>query len=159
MAHPREEAWRRTRFTDDELHEYREAFDVFDRNRDGRITAPELKDMMIQLGQEVTDKELKDIMTSVDKSRNGYIDFDSFCYIMHTCAPRSIDEQLREAFNLIHKDGTQKITSVDLKAALRRIGDTEITDDEIEELIREIDLDGDGMVDFEEFVKIMLAKT
>ena len=46
--------------------EYKEAFDIFDANKDGRISMAELKQMMIQLGQEPTDEEVTNIMTTAD---------------------------------------------------------------------------------------------
>ena len=33
-----------------------------------------------------------------------------------------------------------------------------LTDDEVEEMIREADIDGDGQINYEEFVKMMMAK-
>ena len=33
-----------------------------------------------------------------------------------------------------------------------------LTDEEVDEMIREADIDGDGQVDYEEFVKMMMAK-
>ncbi len=46
--------------------EYREAFSMFDQNGDGSISATELKNVMKQLGQDMSDQELKKIMNSVD---------------------------------------------------------------------------------------------
>ena len=50
--------------------EYKEAFDIFDANKDGKISTAELKQMMIQLGQEPTDDEVKSIMTTADTNGN-----------------------------------------------------------------------------------------
>ena len=33
-----------------------------------------------------------------------------------------------------------------------------LTDDEVDEMIREADLDGDGHINYEEFVRMMMAK-
>ena len=33
-----------------------------------------------------------------------------------------------------------------------------LTDEEVEEMVREADVDGDGQKNYEEFVKIMMAK-
>ena len=52
------------------------------------------------------------------------------------------------------KDGDGKISSTELKQVMANLGE-KLTDDEIEEMIREADADGDGEVDYEEFVKMM----
>jgi len=33
-----------------------------------------------------------------------------------------------------------------------------LTDEEVDEMIREADVDGDGQINYEEFVKMMMAK-
>ncbi|KAK2166447.1 hypothetical protein LSH36_39g12011 [Paralvinella palmiformis] len=90
-------------FSRAQIEEYREAFELFDLNKDGRITMSELRIMMTQLGQQISDQELEEIMNSIDTKHKGYIDFDQFCHVMDTCAPRTIEEQLRETFKLIDK--------------------------------------------------------
>ena len=62
--------------------------------------------------------------------------------------PSDDTEQIRQAFMVIDKDGSGKISSVELKAVLRSLGD-KTSDADIEEIIREIDLNGDGEVDYE----------
>jgi len=47
--------------------EYKEAFDMFDENGDGKISRDELRKMMSNLGQAPSDKEINDIMTTSDK--------------------------------------------------------------------------------------------
>lgn len=45
---------------------------------------------------------------------------------------------------------------VQLRSVMRTIGE-KVTDEEVAQMVKEADLDGDGLVDYEEFVRMMLA--
>lgn len=60
----------------------------------------------------------------------------------------------RSTFQVFDKDGDGKISMAELKTVMANLGEN-LTNDEIEEMIREADADGDGEVDYEEFVKMM----
>lgn len=88
-------------------------------------------------------------MTNSLFTGSGFIDFDEFVAVMADFMPQDESEQLRQAFAMIDNDGSGKISSAELKNVLRSLGDKHISNDEIEEIIREIDLDGDGQIDYE----------
>ncbi|MCQ2816093.1 MAG: EF-hand domain-containing protein [archaeon] len=50
----------------EKIREFKEAFEIFDKDKDGYITAKELKDIMKNLGQDPTDAELQDMINEVD---------------------------------------------------------------------------------------------
>ena len=52
------------------------------------------------------------------------------------------------------KDGNGTIDSRELRHVMLNLGEA-LTDDEVDDMIREIDVDGDGEVDCEEFVMMM----
>lgn len=58
--------------------ELMEAFQVFDCNRNGRISPTELKVTMKNLGQELTDDQLKLMIQEADCNGDGVIDFEEF---------------------------------------------------------------------------------
>ena len=62
--------------------------------------------------------------------------------------PRDDHEQIRQAFTMIDEDGSGKIGTAKLKNVLRIIGE-KMSDEEIQEVIRELDLNGDGELDYE----------
>ena len=65
---------------------------------------------------------------------------------------------LEEAFRLFDQDGSGSITRDEIKEAFRSvIADTgeELPEDEIDYMIKEFDVDGDGTIDFEEFKNYM----
>jgi len=139
--------------TADQRAEMRDAFDLFDADKDSKITSGELGAMMRKLGQNPDAAELRAIMRACDAKGKGYIDFEDFCTTLVKFSPRDLSEQVKDAFEMIDNDGSGAISSEEIKKILQSIGD-QATEAEIEEIIREIDLDGDGEIDYQEFVKI-----
>ena len=58
---------------------------------------------------------------------------------------------------MFDKDGNGKISKEELKLVMKNLGEN-LTDAEISEMILEADDNGDGAVDYEEFVKMMQTK-
>lgn len=61
-----------------EEEEIREAFEVFDKNQDGRISFDELKQILTSLGQNLMDSEIAALIKEVDENKDGFIDFEEF---------------------------------------------------------------------------------
>ncbi|RMZ55647.1 hypothetical protein APUTEX25_000230 [Auxenochlorella protothecoides] len=124
----------------------------------GTITTKELGTVMRSLGQNPTEAELKDMISEVDADKNGTIDFPEFLSLMaRKMKDSDSEEELREAFKVFDKDGNGFISSAELRHVMTNLGE-KLTDEEVDEMIREADADGDGQVNYEEFVKMMLAK-
>lgn len=144
------------KFTSEQVEEYREAFDLFDKDGDGSITTSELGVVMRSLGQEPTVKELENMIKEIDEDGNGAIDFDEFLHMMAKKHAECADpeEELREAFQVFDKDGNGYISKEELHLVMNNLGE-KLTDDEIAEMIKEADADGDGQVNYREFVSMM----
>ena len=67
---------------------------------------------------------------------------------MKAWAPATFEEQVREAFHLIDHDGGGTISANELKQVMKNLGDN-LSHREVEDMIREIDLDGDGEIDYQ----------
>jgi len=65
-------------------------------------------------------------------------------------------DELKDAFRLFDSDGVGYITTDIFKEILQEI-EPEWTEDDLMEIICDIDIDGSGTIDFEEFVKIMIG--
>lgn len=63
-------------------NEFEEAFSVFDRKGDGRISFGELKEVLTDLGEEVTDDDVRDMIAEADTTGSGYIDKQEFMAMM-----------------------------------------------------------------------------
>jgi len=143
---------------EERISEFREAFALFDKDGDGTITTKELGEMMRSLGQSPTDAELRDMINEVDEDGNGTIEFEEFRAMMER-KTRDTDpeEELKEAFKLFDKDGSGSISTQELREVMKSLGE-QLTNAEVEEMMREADADGDGQIDFYEFVKMMGGK-
>lgn len=62
----------------DFAHETRAAFDVFDKDGSGTISADELRQVMKSLGENLTDEEIDEMIREADKDKNGTIDCKSY---------------------------------------------------------------------------------
>jgi len=62
-----------------------------------------------------------------------------------------------EAFMVFDKDGNGFISAAELRHVMTNLGE-KLTDEEVDEMIREADIDGDGQVNYEEFVTMMTSK-
>ncbi len=144
--------------TDEKIMEFKAAFELFDKDRNGKITSKELGTVMRGLGQNPTEEELKQIIREVDLDGNGTIDFKEFlCLMVKKMKDTDTDEELLEAFKVFDRDGNGFITSHELRNIMNSLGEN-LSPEEIEEMIKEADLDNDGQIDYEEFVKMMMSK-
>ncbi|CAG8660041.1 5007_t:CDS:2 [Cetraspora pellucida] len=141
--------------TEEQISEYQAAFSLFDKDKDGVITIKELRDVMKSLGQNPTQTELQEMMNEVDLDSNGTIEFNEFLNMMARQADDGDnEEEMREAFKVFDKDSNGFISKDELRALMSNLGE-KLTQGEIDEMFREADLDGDGQINYEEFVKIM----
>ncbi|KAG8223443.1 hypothetical protein J437_LFUL008517, partial [Ladona fulva] len=140
-----------------QMKEFRDAFRLFDKDGDGSITQEELGRVMRSLGQFATEEELQQMLAEVDIDGDGNFSFDEFVEIvsnMGTTADRTADQEekeLRDAFRVFDKHNRGYISASDLRAVLQCLGE-DLSEEEIEDMIKEVDVDGDGRIDFYEFV-------
>lgn len=113
---------------------------------------------MRKLNQTVTEDDLKDMISVVDTKGDGKINFEEFVAMMEKRKDEADTEQeIINAFRVFDKDGNGLISKAELTNIMSILGDT-LTNEEIEEMIIEADVDGDGFINYEEFVRMMMAK-
>ena len=61
---------------------------------------------------------------------------------------RDMEEEIKEAFRVFDKDGNGFISKDELKHVMQSLGEN-LTSEEVEEMIREADIDGDGQVNYD----------
>lgn len=139
----------------EQIAEFEEAFKLFDKDGDGKITTKELGTIMRSLGQNPTEAHLREMIAEVDQDGSGTIDFDEFLALMAS-KMKDIDteQEVREAFAVFDKNNDGKISADELRAVMLKLGER-LTDEEIDEMIREADADGDGYIDYQEFSNLL----
>lgn len=143
--------------TEEQVADLKEAFLLFDKDSDGMITAAELGVVMRSLGQRPSEMELRNMVHMVDKDGNGTIEFDEFLLMMSKKIHDSDSEtELKEAFRVFDKNGDGFISPAELRHVMHNLGE-KLTDEEVEDMIKEADLDGDGLVNYSEFVLILTS--
>ncbi|XP_036182938.1 calmodulin-alpha-like isoform X1 [Myotis myotis] len=150
--------------TEEQIAEFKEAFSLFYKRSDGTITAKELVTIMRSLGQNPTETELQDMIHEVDADGNGAIDFPEFFTMMarkrkDTDVEGEInsEEEIREAFQVFDKDGNGCISAAQVCHVMTNLGE-KLIDDEVDEIIREGDIDGGGQINYKEFIQMMRTK-
>ena len=139
-------------------HDVRKVFDLFDINKDGVLSSNELKGLMITFGYHLSDQELSAIVADLDTNHNGVIDFEEFgrLFITHPPKPRGEPtvEDYMVVFSLFDRDSNGVITAAELKASLESMG-TSLTDEQVQQAIQEADTNGDGVINYAEFARMM----
>eukprot|EP00936_MAST-01D_sp_MAST-1D-sp1_P001369 g1369.t1 len=145
--------------TDEQINEFKEAFDVFDEDGGGTISADELGHVLRMLGQDPSEGDLQAIVAEVDTDGSGEIDFDEFLVMMaNQMGDQSIEEEIMDAFKFFDEDGSGGITLNELRDSMSKFGE-HLTDAQANEMLREADVNGDHEIGCDEFIKIMTCRT
>ena len=114
---------------------------------------------MRSLGQNPTEAELQEMIAEVDANGNGNIDFPEFLKLMEKKMkdPKDSEKELRDAFKVFDKDGNGFISAQELRHIMTSLGE-KLTEEEVDQMIQEADTNGDGQVDYNEFVNMMMGK-
>eukprot|EP00092_Neocalanus_flemingeri_P062616 GFUD01075567.1.p1 GENE.GFUD01075567.1~~GFUD01075567.1.p1 ORF type:complete len:149 (+),score=63.10 GFUD01075567.1:51-497(+) len=136
--------------------EFKEAFDEFDKDGSGAISSKELLGVMRAMGQNPTEDELNNLVMEVDLDGNGTIDFPEFLEMMKQKA-NEVDQEadLMEAFKIFDRDKDGYIDMKELKKVTNMLGSM-LSKEEVDEFMAEADVDGNGKLDYDEFVKMLL---
>ncbi|KAK2652441.1 hypothetical protein Ddye_012297 [Dipteronia dyeriana] len=141
--------------------EVRKVFNKFDKNGDGKISVDELKDILRALGTKPSAEEVKRIMQEIDKDGDGYIDLDEFTeFHSVTGGGSAVDgssKELKDAFDLFDVDKNGVISVSELHSVLKKLGE-KCSMKDCAKMISQVDSDGDGNVNFEEFKKMMTRR-
>lgn len=110
---------------------------------------------MQSLGQKPSDSEVEAMIQQADQDGDGSIDFLEFLEVMASkIGENSFEDDLREAFQLFDRDNNGYISKREMRFVMSSLGE-QITDAGVDNMMREVDLDGDGRVNYEEFIRMM----
>ena len=143
----------------EDVKQIKEAFDLFDADKSGHVDTTELKEALQNIGLPSESQTLKTIMDTLDADKSGEVDFDEFINLLSAkAAVGDTREDLRKVFELFTGGKSKKIDFKILKQIGEELSDLGMTEQEMSEMIKRADTNGDGGVDFEEFYNIMTKK-
>ncbi|ESW27581.1 hypothetical protein PHAVU_003G214700 [Phaseolus vulgaris] len=142
--------------SDEQVSAMKEAFTLFDTNRNGRIAPSELGILMRSLGGNPTEAQLKAIVA--EEKLTSPFDFSQFLDLMAKhLKVEPFDRQLRDAFKVIDKDSTGFVSVTELRHILTCIGE-KLEPSEFDEWINDASVITDGKIRYEDFITKMIAK-
>ncbi len=139
-----------TQLNEKETNSMKQMFSQIDKNQDGFITMEELQSTLSKCKSKV---EIEEIMKTLDMSSTGKINYSEFLAASMDHNVFLKKEYLVNAFNEFDKDKNGKITSAELKEILGK--DTNISASVWDDMIKAADTNGDGVIDFDEFMAMM----
>ena len=142
-----------SRLDESEIDSLKKTFEAFNLQKDGQISYEELKKGLKELNcQKITDEELCELFKSIDVDKNGKIDYTEFLAATLQKKMYLKEERLYEAFCNFDLDGCGKITKEELMNVLKSDPSQE---NEIENIIKSIDKNGEGSINYKEFLEMM----
>ncbi|XP_045046554.1 calmodulin-like protein 6 isoform X2 [Desmodus rotundus] len=148
------------RLTAAQVTEYKGVFEMFDEEGNGEVKTAELERLMSLLGINPTKSELTSMAKDVDRDNKGFFNCDSFLALMGIYWEKAQNQEgeLRAAFRVFDKEGKGYIDWDTLKYVLMNAGEP-LNEVEAEQMMKEADKDGDGTIDYEEFVAMMTGES
>lgn len=145
-------------------NQFKEVFKVIDANGDGKISTFELSELLLCLGYEKSTalKEAQGMMSAMDYDGDGVVELDEFIDVMNSSSggrklgvEKEEDDHLMDAFIIFDVDRNGLISPRELQRVLISLGCDGCSLEDCSRMIKAVDKDGDGFVDFEDFRSMM----
>jgi len=151
VSHLSETPVNETTLREEEVEKLWKAFKVIDADGNDAISAKELRQVMRSLGHNPTDIKLRDMFKEVNVDLTDTISFEEFTALL-LAKPRNHQHSLKLAFSIFDKNNSGQITADEMRSVMSKFG---LMDEELDEMLKEVDSDGDGSINFEEFCCLM----
>jgi len=125
-------------------------FRAMDINGDGKLQKDEIKNGYAEFfGRHLTDQEVDELFNKVDADGSGEIEYSEF--VVATLNEKNLlsNNKLQQAFNMFDKDKGGTISTAEIKEVLS-FGQN-LDEDVIQQIITQVDANGDGEISYEEF--------
>ncbi|WOK99484.1 hypothetical protein Cni_G08196 [Canna indica] len=138
--------------SEDEIAGLKEMFKMIDADNSGQITFEELKSGLERVGAKLKESEIYALMQAADVDNSGTIDYGEFIAATLHLNKIEKEDHLFAAFSYFDKDRSGYITPDELQKACEEFG---LGDMKLEDVMKEVDQDNDGRIDYNEFVAMM----
>ncbi|KIP01631.1 hypothetical protein PHLGIDRAFT_123186 [Phlebiopsis gigantea 11061_1 CR5-6] len=136
--------------------EYKEAFALFDKKGTGAVPRDVLGDLLRALGQNPTQAEVADIVAGAPRD----VDYKTFLTILNRpdgFKPAGTPDEFIRGFQVFDKEGNGFIGAGELRYVLTQLGE-KMSDEEVDELLKGVQIGADGNVNYESFVRTILSQ-
>merc|ERR1711874_208043 len=141
--------------SEDQLLEFKGAFSLFDNDADGSISCKDLGTVFRSLGQNPTEAEIQEMMNEIASTGDSKIDFPEFLnLISRKMKDGNMEVELRQAFRVFDRSGDGLVDTDELRHVMTNLGE-KLTNEDVDEMLRMADIDHNGQINYEEFVRIM----
>eukprot|EP00435_Cladocopium_sp_Y103_P018397 s1441_g4.t1 len=148
-----------------EFKDFRHKFQLLDCDGSGRVEFDKLVQLVGSLGLTVSEATVKELVGDSEDAyfglgrKDGALDFDEFVNFMLKLKTRegfSIAEvkQFKHVFDRFDDNNNGEVEVLELADVLRYLGRT-VKLDELQVLISQVDFNGSGALEFEEFLRLM----
>merc|ERR1712146_49359 len=137
--------------SDEDMAQFKEAFELFDTDKSGFIAAMELQFCMRALGFEPSGDEVKEMLEKTDQDANAQVEFNEFVDLVSgRMDRRDPEDEMKDGFAMFDTDGKGYISWSDFQRVAAELGDKELAENEPEcqQVIDEINPQGINMNDF-----------
>ena len=138
--------------TEENLSEVRDMFKRVDKNDDGVISLDELRTVLETIFKHLPSHRIDKMVTDADKDKDGQISYEEFYRVLKR---RSKKNKFLKAFKTFDTNGDGKISLEELMEVLRQTGG-ELQEQQLKQMIKDVDKDGDGYLSYNEFLNIMV---
>ena len=132
-------------------------FNQIDKSGDGKISKAELlRGLSERYKSDTLESDVEEIYKNLDMDNNGYIGYEEFVRAAVSKEYFVRDNVLRFAFRYFDKDGSGEITFDEIEALFSQsISDKSKVHETLVNIIKEVDKNNDGKINFDEFSKVM----
>merc|ERR1719177_46301 len=145
----------------DEIKVLKICFGMFDVKKQDFLSADDLDEILRAMGFRPSAEELKAILEEIDEDGSGEIEFAEFCqlcakFLVEDPDIETLKRELKAAFRIYDKNGEGFITMDTLRGLISELLQP-LTQEELDGIIDELDEDGSGTMDFDEFCEMMMS--
>ena len=137
---------------DEKLSEIGDMFKRVDKNNDGIISLDELRTVLETIFKHLPSHRIDKMVTDADKDKDGQISYEEFYRVLKR---KSKKNKLLKAFKTFDTNGDGKISLEELMEVLKHTGG-ELPEQQLKEMINDVDKDGDGYLNYSEFLNVMV---
>ena len=146
--------------TEEQMEDARSLFATFDKDGSGKIPKSDVEAAIRTRNENLSDEEINLMMRMLDIDNSDDVTFDEFLKMaaLCECGEELSELQIKQLFRAFDIDGNGVLSADEVKQVWRSFVSKKVSDEEMNEMIKAIDTNGDGQIDYEEFAKLMLSQ-